>query len=66
MFVLLGINVNRLGNFPRVLGSNLTLYAVTLHASVLGVSISPSREALCGIPLLQSSLSRSVLPLPFN
>ena len=66
MFVLLGINVNRLRNFPRVLGSTLMFYAVSLHASVLGVSISPSREALCGIPLLQSSLSWSVLPLPFN
>lgn len=38
-------------------------YAVTLHASILGVSVSPAHEAICGIPLLQSSLSWSVLPL---
>lgn len=52
MFFLLGINVNKLGNFPHTLGSNLIFYAVTLNASILGVSISPSHEAVCGIPLL--------------
>ena len=52
MFFLLGININKLGNFLHIWGNNLTFYAVTLNASTLGVSISPSHEAICGIPLL--------------